>query len=53
MLKTIIIIIAYNLNNFQYSYDNIIIDDEKIHNFKIKKRIHFLKNIYSFCQCEN
>ncbi len=36
MLKIIIIIIGYTPNN-------IIIDDGKIHNFKIKKRIHFLK----------
>jgi len=36
MLKIIIIIIGYTPNN-------IIIDDGKIHNFKRKKRIHFLK----------
>jgi hypothetical protein len=29
MLKIIVIIIDYTLNNFHYSYHNIIVDDEK------------------------
>jgi hypothetical protein len=46
MLKIIIVIIGYTLNA--------IVDDEKIYNLKIEKRIHFLKtNNYSFCQCGN
>jgi len=33
------------------SYHNIIVDDGKIYNLKIMKRIHFLKKNYFFCQC--
>jgi hypothetical protein len=49
MLKIIMIIIGYTLNNF-----TIIVDDGKIYNFKIKKQIQFLKiNNYLFRQCGN
>jgi hypothetical protein len=45
MFKIIIIIIGYTLNNFHYSYHNIIIDDGgKKCNFKFYKGgIHFLE----------
>jgi hypothetical protein len=55
MLKIIIIIIVgYTLNNFIYSYHNIIVDDEKICNFKIKKTnsIFFEKTIIRFVNME-
>jgi hypothetical protein len=52
MLKIIIIIIVYTLNKFHYSYHNIIVNDGKFYNFKMKNRFFFLKN-YSFCQCGN
>jgi hypothetical protein len=46
MLKIIIIIIGYTLNNFT---THIIVDDGKIHNFKKNKFNHFFeKKIYSF-----
>jgi hypothetical protein len=58
MLKIIIIMIGYILNNFNYSYQNIIIDGGiyiYIYiNFNFLKGIHFLKEKnYSFCQCGN
>jgi hypothetical protein len=37
MLKIIIIIIGYTLNNFTTHITNIIVDDEKLYNFKFKK----------------
>jgi hypothetical protein len=44
MLKIIIIIIGYILNNFTTHITNIIVGNGKLYNFKIlKKRIHFLK----------
>jgi len=46
MLKIIIIIIGYILNNFNYSYHNIIIDGGNIYYFIyfiFKLKIHFLK----------
>jgi hypothetical protein len=44
ILKIIIIIIDYILNNFTYSYHNIIIDDGEIYNFKLKNEFNFWKN---------
>ncbi len=41
ILKIIIIIIDYILNNFTYSYHNIIIDDGEIYNFKLKNEFNF------------
>jgi hypothetical protein len=57
MLKIIIIIIGYILNNFNYSYHNIIIDGGNIYLFiyfifKIKNSF-FEKINYSFIQCGN
>jgi hypothetical protein len=46
MLKIIIVIIGYILNNFHSSYQNIIIYDGKIYNFKFEKK----EKNYSFCQ---
>ncbi len=54
MLKIIIIIVAYTLNNFTTHYHNSIVDDGKLYNFK--KKINFLffeNNNYSFSQCGN
>jgi hypothetical protein len=51
MLKIIIIIIGYTLNNFT---THIIVDDGKIHNFKKKKFNHFFekKNLFVFVNVE-
>jgi hypothetical protein len=53
MLKIVIIIEGYTLNNFT-THHNIIIDDEKYVISKYEKQIHVLKNDNnSFCQCGN
>jgi hypothetical protein len=48
MLKIIIIIIGYTMNNFTYSCNNIIIDHGKFNNFQILKTNFFIKKI-SIC----
>jgi hypothetical protein len=37
--------IGYTLNNFHYSYHNIIVDDGKFYNFKINKNEFIFKKI--------
>jgi hypothetical protein len=58
VLKTIIIIIRYNMNNFITSYDNIIVHYYKSwnnNNFNFLKWIGFLNkiSIIHFFQCES
>jgi len=45
MLKIIIIIIGYILNNFP-THITVLVDDGKMYNFKILKQIHFLKFLF-------
>jgi hypothetical protein len=54
MLKIIIIIIGYTLNNFIIHITILKLMMEKYITSKSKKRIQFLKiNSYSFCRCGN
>jgi hypothetical protein len=57
VLKTIIIIIVYNMNNFVTSYDNIIVHYYKswIYNYFnfLSELVFWIKFNYSFFQCES
>jgi hypothetical protein len=47
MLKIIIIVAGYTLNNFTNSYHNTIVDDGNLYNFKTKKQIHFFTHTHT------
>jgi hypothetical protein len=50
MLKIIIIIVGYTLNNFTTHFcDNSIIDNGKFNHFKFKKRIGVFEKKFKIC----
>ncbi len=51
MLKIIIIVAGYTLNNFTNSYHNTIVDDGNLYNFKTKKQIHFFTHTHTQTRC--